>query len=68
MFNNTYWGSEMLSLETVFLALAIIFVSLALRDYLKDEGKLTPARNTWLMIAMIFSAVSVLQYVFNRLL
>ena len=58
----------MISLETVFLALAIIFVSLALRDYLKDEGKLTPARNTWLIIAIIFSAVSALQHFINRLL
>ncbi len=57
----------MLSLETVFLALAIIFVSLALRDYLKEEGKLTPSRNAWLTIAMIFSAISILQHAFKTL-
>ena len=58
----------MLSLETVFLALAVIFVSLTLRDSLKQEGRLTPVRNTWLLIAMIFAAVSIAQFVLNRLL
>lgn len=57
----------MFSLETVFLALAIIFVSLALRDYLKGEGKLTPARKTWLLMAMIFSAVALMQFLFHRM-
>ncbi len=47
------------ALETVFTALAVIFVSLAVRDYLKAEGKLTPARKTWLLIAIIFSVVSI---------
>ena len=58
----------MLTLEIVFLALAIIFISLALRDYLKHEGKLTPARNTWLIIAMIFSLVSIVQFVVKHYL
>ena len=67
MCNNAYWVFNMLSLEIVFLALAIIFVSLAVRDYLKGEGKLTPARKTWLLMAVIFSVVALAQFVFHRL-
>jgi len=43
----------------VFLALAIVFVGLAVRDYLLQEGKLSPARKTWLRMSLIFSAVAV---------
>lgn len=48
-----------LNLGIVFIALATIFVGLALRDYLKSENKLTPARLTWLRIAFIFSSVGI---------
>jgi hypothetical protein len=50
------------NLGIVFIALAIIFVGLALRDYLKSENKLTPARLTWLRIAFIFSSVGIFLY------
>lgn len=43
----------------IFVAIAVIFVTLALRDFLKDESKLTPARSTWLRMAMIFAAVAI---------
>lgn len=43
----------------VFVALAVIFLALTLRDFLKEQGQLTPARKTWLLIALIFSAVTV---------
>ncbi len=43
----------------VFVALAVIFVALALRDFLKEQGQLNPARKTWLQIALIFSAVTI---------
>ena len=51
-----------LNMGIVFIALAIIYVGLALRDYLKSENKLTPARLTWLRIAFIFSGVGIFLY------
>jgi hypothetical protein len=47
------------NLGIVFAALAAIFVALAVRDFLNAEGKLTPARRTWLRIAIIFAIVSI---------
>ena len=47
----------------VFLALAIIFLALAIQDFWKLEDKLTPARKAWVRIAMMFSAVSIVLYV-----
>jgi hypothetical protein len=52
-----------LNLGIVFIALAVIFVGLAFRDYLKTENKLTPARKTWLCIAFIFSGVGIFLFV-----
>jgi len=40
------------SLALVFVAIAVIFGALALRDY-------TPARKAWLRIGVIFSAVAI---------
>ena len=54
-------------LGPVFLALAIIFLALAMQDYWKQESKLTPARKTWVRIAMIFSAVSIGLYILNMI-
>ena len=48
----------MIDLKVVFVEIAVIFVSIVLADYLKEEGKLSPARKTWLLIAIIFSIVS----------
>ena len=53
-----------LHLEIVFIALAVLFVGLALRDYLKSEDKLTPARKAWLRIAFIFSSVGIFTHIF----
>lgn len=44
---------------TLFVALAVMFVGAALLDFLRSEGKLTPARRAWLMIAFLFSTVSI---------
>ena len=52
-------------LGPVFLALAIIFLALAMQDYWKQENKLTPARKTWVRIAMTFSAISIGLYVLH---
>lgn len=43
----------------VFVALAVIFLAVALRDSLKAQDQLTPARKTWTLIAIIFSAVAI---------
>jgi hypothetical protein len=43
----------------VFVALAIVFVGLTVRDYLRDQRELTPARKTWLRIAFIFAGVGI---------
>jgi hypothetical protein len=52
----------------IFLALAIIFVGLSLQNYLRDEAKLTPMRQTWLRVAFIFAGISVGLYVFQVLM
>jgi hypothetical protein len=43
----------------VFVALGIIFLAAVVRDSLKSEGKLTPARSAWLGITFIFAAVAI---------
>jgi hypothetical protein len=47
------------SLSPVFVALAVIFLGVVIRDYLKAEGKLTPARQTWLRVTFIFAGVGI---------
>jgi hypothetical protein len=47
------------SIGIVFVSLAVVVVRVALRDYLKAEGKLTIARKTWLRIAFIFAGVGI---------
>jgi hypothetical protein len=49
-------------LGAVFVALAVIFLSVAVQDYLKAEGKMTPARQAWLRVAFIFACVSISLY------
>lgn len=53
------------AVPVLFVAIAVIFVSLALRDFLKDESKLSTARSTWLRMAMIFAAVAIALVVVN---
>ena len=47
------------SLGIVFVAIAVIFIGIALRDYLKTEGKMTVARKVWIRMAFIFAAVGI---------
>ena len=47
------------SLSVVFVAIAVIFISVAFRDYLKEEGKATIARKIWIRMAIIFAAVGI---------
>jgi len=54
-----------IKLAIVFLAIAIIFVTVTLRDYLKTEDKLTIARKIWLRMAIIFTAVAIGLYLLD---
>lgn len=47
------------SLGIVFIALSVIFLCVAFRDYLKAEGKMTIARRIWLRMALIFAGVGI---------
>ena len=47
------------AVAVVFVAIGIIFLAVTLRNFLQAEGKLTPARKTWILIAMIFGAVPI---------
>jgi hypothetical protein len=51
-----------LALVFVAVAIAVIFVALALRDYLIAETKLTPARKAWLRTSGLSSRRSLLVY------
>ena len=46
-----------LKISLFFFALAVIFLAVSLRDYLKTNGKTNPARQTWLRVSVIFAAV-----------
>ena len=41
----------------ILLSLSVIFVAFVARDYFRAEGKLTPKRDTWIRIAIIFAAI-----------
>jgi len=60
--------SEAPAVVIVFLALSVVFVALALRDYLKEKGELTPARKTWILISFIFAAVAIGLFVVHTFL
>jgi hypothetical protein len=49
-------------LSVIFFAIALIFAALTGRDFLRNKGKLSPASRTWLLIALIFSGVSLFLY------
>jgi hypothetical protein len=46
-------------LGSMFVALAVIFLSVAVWDYLKTENKMTPSRQAWLQVAFIFAGVGI---------
>jgi hypothetical protein len=47
------------SISIVFVAIAVIFIAVALRDYLNAEGKMTIGRKIWIRMAIIFAAVGI---------
>jgi hypothetical protein len=50
------------NLSVIFFGIALIFAALTGRDYVRNKGKLSPSSRTWLLITLIFSAVSFLLY------
>jgi hypothetical protein len=52
--------------ETILTNVAILFLAATVWNYLQQEGRLTPARRTWLSVAGIFALVSVLLQLFRR--
>jgi hypothetical protein len=46
-------------LGSVFVAFAVISLGITVQDYLKAEGKMTPARQAWLRVAFIFAGVGI---------
>jgi hypothetical protein len=56
------------SLGIVFIAIAVIFLGVTFRDYLKAEGKMTIARKVWLRIAFIFAGVGIGLYLVQAFL
>ena len=51
----------------LFIAIAVIFLAITFRDYLRSEGKLNPARRAWIRIALIFSSVGIGLYLLQLL-
>ena len=47
------------SIGIVFVAIAVIFISISFRNYLEEEGKATIARTVWIRMAIIFAAVGI---------
>jgi hypothetical protein len=47
------------SIGFIFIALSLIFLGAAFRNYLQTKGELTSARQTWIRVAFIFAVVGV---------
>jgi hypothetical protein len=52
--------------ETILTNVAILFLAATFWNYLREEGSLSPARKTWLLVAGIFALISVLLQLFRR--
>lgn len=62
------FGGTVPAVAIVFVALAVVFAGVALQNFLGDEGKLTPARKTWLRISFIFSGIAIALFVWHTFL
>jgi drug/metabolite transporter (DMT)-like permease len=51
----------------LFMVLSLVFFGLSYNDYRKSPGASTPARRTWLRVAIIFAVVGGLLYLFDIL-
>jgi hypothetical protein len=54
------------SIGVIFIALSVIFLGAAVRNYLQSKGELTPARQTWIRIAFIFAVVGIVLLFLHR--
>ena len=57
-----------LFLGIIFIAIAVVFLGISFRDYLKTEGKLTIARKIWFRMAFIFAGVGIGLYLVHTFL
>jgi hypothetical protein len=62
------FGGTAPAVAIVFVALAVVFAAVSLRNFLIEEGKLTPARKTWLRVSFIFSGVAIGLFVWHTFL
>lgn len=44
----------------LFVAIAVVFLAAAVRDFLVREQQMTPARLTYLRISLIFAAIAII--------
>ena len=51
----------------LFVAIAVVFLAAAFRDFLLREQLMTPARLTYLRISLIFAAMAIILYAVNIL-
>jgi hypothetical protein len=58
--------SAIMAAETILTDIAILLLAATFWNYLQLENRLTPARRTWLSIAVIFAVVSILLQLFRR--
>lgn len=58
-------GESVPAVAIVLVALAVVFVAAAVRNYFAEHGGLSAARSTWLRMAFIFSAVAIGLFVWH---
>lgn len=54
-----------MNIAFVFILLAAVFIALSIGDYVKKGSGMTPARKTWLIIALVFGVVAVVNLFMN---
>ena len=48
----------------ILISIAVVFIAATVWDDMKKNGRITPARKTWLLVACLFAIVSaILQFV-----
>jgi hypothetical protein len=47
------------TISIIFIAISVIFIGIAFRDYLNAEDKMTIRRKIWIRMAFIFAAVGI---------
>jgi low affinity Fe/Cu permease len=54
-----------MTVPAILTNVAILLVLVAIWDDMRRGGRLTPARKTWLLVAAIFTAVSLAHHLFK---